>query len=150
MSYATAANLRDHLGLDAYNQLTDLAGGTIGSDAVAQLRVDAAEGEVNDWLAKRYQTPIDVGVNAAVAASLRGMTLAIAAYKAYTAHPLRPTVREGVQREYEATILRLQAIADGTASLPGVDELPGPTSGGATGTAIGHSRVFTEDALEGL
>lgn len=149
-NYATVAQLQAHVGTAVYDQLTDLAGGTTADDAVGQQRLDDAEAEINARLGQRYQTPVDVSVDASLANTLRWFTLAIAAYRAFMAHPSRPRARQTVQEEYRNVMARLEEIAKGMAALPGAVALPSPASSGPVVAVSGSDRVMTDEALSGL
>lgn len=149
-SYATLAQFKAHVGTAVYDQLTDLAGGTTADDAVGQQRIDDAEAEINARLGQRYQTPVDVSVDASLANTLRWYTLAIAAYRAFMTHPHRPRPRQSIQEEYRNVMARLDEIAKGMAALPGAAALPSPVTSGPPAIVGGSERVFTDDALRGL
>lgn len=154
-SYASLAQLKAHVGSAAdppglYEQLTDLVASRSGDDAVGQQRLDDAEAFINGRLGGRYRTPVDASADEALASSLRACALAIAAWNLYANHPDKPRVRDSVRAEYDRWVGWLDRVASGASALPGAAELPGPVSAGPPAVAIGHKRVFTEEALKGL
>lgn len=153
--FATLDNFKAHLGasvadpIGIYDQVTDRIGAVTANDTVGQEIVDQAEGEVRDWLAGRYALPTETPTDPPLARSLKTFTLDIAAYRAFEAHPSMKRVPDRWQRAYDNTVKRLQAIVDGTANLPGASPLPQP-AGGPSPKVSGHTRIFTEGAMEGL
>ncbi|MFH1417267.1 MAG: phage protein Gp36 family protein [Planctomycetota bacterium] len=155
MSYATLDDLKQRLGSNAdppgaYEQLTDRVTLTTGDDAVGQEVLEAAHGEVNGWLAKRYTVPIAVSADATLAQRLRGVTLDLAEHGAWETSPTRITTPKRVADNYAAAIRWLTEVAAGGASLPGVTEVPAATVNGPTAMTVGHEARFTEDNLKGL
>lgn len=148
MAYATLQNLKDHAGADWYAALTDLAGGMTASDSVGQLRLDAAEAEVNDYLGQRFSVPIDVS-DATRAASLKAITLAIALHKLYVAHPSRPDVPKTVQTEHDEAVAKLKGYLT-SGALPGATEVPATPAAGTMGEAFGTESMFSPARMEGL
>lgn len=156
MAYATLQNLKDRLGsstspVGMYQRLTDRVSLATANDTVGQELVDQAEGVINGYLAGRYLTPVNVAVDAALATTLRDLTLAIAGFKAYTTHPvLAAQVAAAVRAAYDEAISLLKRIADGKAALPGAVEIPSPVSSGSPATAAGSPRVTTDDNMAGM
>lgn len=154
MSYAALADLKQRLGTQAsppglYEQLTDRINAAVADDAVGAEILAAAHGEIDGWLAKRYAVPIDVTTDVTLAGRLKGITLDVAEYSAWKTSSARTAIPARVRDNYAAAVKWLTAVAEGDAALPGATEVPGATATGAGGTAVGHARVFTEDAMEG-
>ena len=156
MAYATLQNLKDRLGsstspVGMYQRLTDRVSMATANDAVGQELVDQAQGVVNGYLAGRYLTPVDVSADTTLAVTLRDLTLAIAAFKAYASHPLLAAqVAPAVRAAYDEAISLLKRIADGAAALPGAAEIPSPVSSGSPATAVGSPRVTTDVNMAGM
>lgn len=155
MSYATLDDLKQWLGSRVnppglYDQLTDRVDATTADDAVGQEILDAAHGEVNGWIARRYAVPVDASTDATSAQQLKGVTLNIAEYKAWASNPVRKTIPERVADNYATAVKWLTAVTSGKAALPGAAEIPAATINGPKATAIGHEQRFTEDALKDL
>ena len=155
MSYATLDDLKQRLGSDpdlkvGYEQLTDRTGGTTADDAVGQEVLDAAHGDVNGWIAKRYAVPVDVSSDATLAQKLEGITLDIAMYRAFALAAPRITVPERVADIYADAIKWLVEVAKGKATLPGATEIPAATIHGPSAAVVGHEARFTEDSMKSL
>lgn len=154
--YATLAQFKNRLGSQTsptpgvYQQLTDRNNMAVGDDTVGQELLDQAEGDINAYLGQRYQTPVVVGGNAALAATLRKWTLTMAAYEAYVQHPILRDPDPAVKDSYEKTISLLKRIADGVAALPGADVILAATSSGGAAVAGGHPQKYTPDAMKDL
>lgn len=153
--FATLNEFKAHLGfsvspLGLYNQLTDRLASQTADDAVGQELVDAAEGEVRDWLGRRYALPTTTPSDAVLARSLKTFVLDIAAYRGFEGHPNKPKIPQKYERSYQRTIDRLTAIADGKAALPGAESIPGPTTSGPTSVVFGHQSILTEEGMKGF
>lgn len=155
MAYATLDDLKLRLGSNTsppglYEQLTDRVNSTTANDAVGQDVLDAAHGEVNGWIAKRYAVPVDVSSDTTLAQRLKGVTLDIAEHNAWSSNPIRKTIPDRVTDNYAAATKWLTAVGAGKADLPGVTEIPATTVNGPKAIAIGHEQRFTEEAMKEL
>ncbi|MBE7507797.1 MAG: DUF1320 family protein [Planctomycetia bacterium] len=153
--FALLDDLKERLGIQSsppglYNQLTDRLTSTYADDVVGQGLVDEAEGEVRDWLGRRYSLPSVTPSDAILARSLKTLTIDIAAYRAFVTHPAKPEVRKSHAENYRRALERLQAIADGKADLPGATVLPGPSTSGPTSAVFGHQSILTEEGMQGF
>ena len=155
MAYATLDDLKQRLASNTdppglYEQLTDRVSFTTANDAVGQEILDAAHGEVNGWLAKRYAVPIDVSTDTTLAQRLKGVTLDLCEKVAWETSTARTTTPKRVGENYSEAIAWLRDVAAGKASLPAVAAFPGPAADGASATALGRDQVFTEDDTAGI
>ena len=158
MAYATLTDLKLRLGSNTtppglYEQLTDRVDLTTANDAVGQEILDAAHGEINGYLARRYVVPVDVTADATLAQQLKGVALAIATKVAWENSPGRFTLPRKFTEAmsgYNQAILWLKDVAAGKVILPAVAAPAAATAEGASATAVGHAQVFTEEAMEGL
>lgn len=155
MSYATLVEFKARVGTRTsppglYEQMTDRVAATTASDSIGQVLLDDAAAIVNQKLARRYAVPVDVSADATLAAFLRRCVLVIATFNGWTEHPKLSSNRETVKTLYDETMKMLDAIASGAQEIPAVSPPTGTTAAGSPGTAIGNTRIFTEDAMKGL
>jgi phage gp36-like protein len=155
MSYATLTEGKQRLGTQTtppglYEQLTDRLAATTANDLVGAEILAAAEAEVNGAIARRYKVPVDVSADAPLAAQLKAITLTLFEGIAWQTHPMRRKTPDTVRDAMNAARAWLKAVADGSMTLPGATAIAAATADGASATAVGHTRVFTEDAMAGL
>ena len=67
MAYVTNEDIEQRLGSNAYVQLTDDDGDSVADVAVVDEARLGGEGEVDSYLARRFQVPIDLTTNPATA-----------------------------------------------------------------------------------
>lgn len=147
MSYITNSDIETRLGSQAYVQLTDDDGdGTANSDVVDEARL-GAEGEVNGYLARRYQVPIDVGTYTELSGLLASICLDLVELRLRSRRP--PAPREAIERA-ERTRLWLKGVAGGSIALPGVGTLPPSATEGIVAESLGETRRLFLDDLAGL
>lgn len=147
MSYATNADIEQRLGGRAYVQLTDDEGtGTASESRVTEAR-EAAEGEVNSYLARRYATPVDVAGHPELAALLKSITLDWAEYRL---HARRPPVPDEVCARREASRGWLAAISTGALLLPSSNMLAESDLSGLRARATGSARVLSRSEMADL
>ena len=147
MSYATNADVQQRMSNAVYIQLTDDAGTGIADEAkVTEARM-AAECEVNSYLGRRYQVPVDVDVFTELQPLLRSVTLDLAEYRL---HARRPAVPADVAAKRAAAVDWLGKIANGTALLPAVSELPSRASEGIVAEVSGTPRMWSSDEASSL
>lgn len=138
MTYATQADMQTALGDDELIQLTDRADPPVGAiDAAVLTRaLEAADGEIDSYLAARYTLPL-----ASVPTILRDCAIDIARYRLHDRG-----VPDLVKDTYKERIAWLRDVSKGVASLgintddltPASAGLPEMTSGG---------RVFARETL---
>lgn len=157
MAYATLQHLKDRLGSRTsatnpglYEQMTDRLSAVTADDAIGQSLLDDAESVVNQKLAKRFSVPVDVSSDTVVANYLRRCAIIIATYHGWNEHPKLASKRETVQALYDEVMTQLNAIADGRQELPATTTPTSATATPTSATAVGHERIFTEDAVGGL
>jgi len=147
MSYITNSDIQAWLGTAAYVALTDDAGtGSADTAKVDQARL-GAEGEVNSYLATRYQVPIDVSAESEVSAVLKTFVLDLAAYRL---HSRRPPVPADVVRRRSEAVEWLTRVAGGLVQLPSVLPPKENAGLGMIGRAAGPERAMTRDGLSDL
>lgn len=147
MSYVTNSDIQAWLGAPAYIALTDDAGtGSADTAKVDQARL-GAEGEVNSYLATRYQVPVDVSVESEVSAVLKNCVLDLAAYRL---HSRRPPVPGDVVRRRNEAVEWLTRVASGLVQLPSALPLAENPALGTIGQAAGPRRAMTRDGMRDL
>lgn len=136
MTYATQTDLETAFGSSEIEQLTDRAippAGAIDATVVARA-IDAADGEIDSYLATRYSLPL-----ATVPNVLRDCAADIARYRLHDRG-----APEIVEANYKARIAWLRDVAAGRASLGGISETLTPASAGLPEMTSG-GRVFARE-----
>lgn len=143
MSYITHSMLEQRVGSAAYAQLADDNGdGVADVEVVDEIR-QAAEGEVNSYLAARYAVPVDLAAFSELSGLLVSITLDVAEYRLRLRRP--PVSMEVLRRRAEA-VDWLANIAAGVLALP-ADGVPTNAGRGITAEAIGNARILSHDEL---
>lgn len=144
MTYITNYDIEKRLGTLAYIELTDDTGsGSADAAKIDEARL-GAEGEVNSYLATRYQTPVDLTGSAEVAAVLKSFVLDVAVYRL---HRRKPPVPVDIVRAYGEAVTWLARVASAAVQLPAAVALAEPTALGILGENAGPSREMTRDSL---
>jgi phage gp36-like protein len=146
MAYATNTDISTRLGVSTYLQLTDDDNDGVADAAVVDEARLGAEGEVNAYLARRYQTPIDVVAHLELAGLLASITLDVVEYRLRLR---RPPVPADTQQRFQRTVAWLEAVAAGAIGLPSLTELPGSSAVGVLAESSGEIRLLTRDELTG-
>lgn len=150
MAYATTTDLNARLGDDLYARLTDRDAGQTASTTVAQEILDQAESLANGHLARRFQTPLDLGEHPELTEVLRTRVLDIAEYLAWRGTPFVSDLPGRILLLYEDAVQWFDRIGDGRAELPAASP-PSSSSASDPGPAYtSSSRPFTHDELDGL
>lgn len=144
MAYVTNDDIAERVGNATYVQLADDDGDNQADVGVVDEIRLAAEGEVNSYLARRYQVPIDLAVHAELADVLASMALDLAEYRLRARRP--PVPQDARDRRAQA-IEWLKRIADGVIDLPSVAPLASSTLRGALGEVTGEERLLSRDEL---
>ena len=140
MAIITNADIEQRLGSDTYVQLTDDDGDGVADVGLVDEARLGAEGELESYLAQRYQVPIDTGAQPALVGVLTSIALDLVEYRLRSRRP--PVPKDAVDRH--ARVLEwLTGLADGSTSLPSATDLPGA----ATAQVIGEKRVLTRSEL---
>jgi len=144
MAYITNTDIQERVGAAAYLQLADdNLDGVADAVVVDEARL-GAEGEVNGYLARRYQVPIDVTARPELAGVLASITLDLAELRL---RARRPPVPQPMLDAGRQAIDWLQRVADGRIDLPAAAELPANPSHGLTAKTRGAKRVLSRDEL---
>lgn len=144
MAYITNADIEQRLGSDTYVQLADDDGdGTADVGVVNEARI-GAEGEVDSYLARRFQLPIDLAAHADIAGVLASFALDLVEYRLRLRRP--PVPKDAVDRHARA-IEWLKRVADGTIDLPSAAGLAANTARGPVAETTGNQRVLSRDEL---
>ncbi len=147
MAYVTNSDIEERLGTAVYVQLTDDTGtGSADIDKVDEARL-GAEGEVNSYLGRRYQVPIDLTKHAEVADVLKSFVLDLVEYRL---HARRPPVPAAVSNKRNQAIAWLDRGARGAVVLPSVNPILENPATGISGETSSNERFFTRDDLDNL
>ena len=146
MAYISNADIEERLGSDAYVQLTDDDGdGQADVGVVDEARL-GAEGEVNSYLARRYQVPIDLTTHTDLVDVLASFTLDLAEYRLRARRP--PVPKDVVDKRAQA-IEWLRRVADGSLELPSATQVATNTTRGTLGATTGEGRLLSREELSG-
>jgi len=141
MSYITNQSMQDRLGLATLLQLADDDGDGQADTAVLDEVRNAAEGEVNSYLARRYETPIDLTIHTELVGLLASITLDLAEYRLRLR---RPPVASDVSERLRHALTWLSRVADGTLELPSLGVALSSIRGSKAST-LGDTRTLSRD-----
>ncbi|MFQ5592288.1 MAG: phage protein Gp36 family protein [Phycisphaerae bacterium] len=144
MAYVTNADIEERLGSVAYVQLTDDDGDGVADVGVVDEARVGAQGEVDSYLARRYQVPVDLSLHPEVAGLLASITLDIAEYRLRLR---RPPVPSETLRRHTLAIDWLERVADGRNELPSTSAVATNPALGPAAAAIGETRTLSHDEL---
>jgi phage gp36-like protein len=133
-----------------YARLTDRVNGTTADAGVAQQIVSEAEAEADSYLARRYQTPVDLAGHPELANVLVARVLDLAEYGAWKSSPFVSTAPQRVHLLYAAALQWLDAVARGQIVLPAASPPNSTTAADDAPRYSGVARAFTADELDGL
>ncbi len=150
MAYITTAQLSQRLGSPLYARLTDRVNGTTANTTVAQEIVDQAEAEANSYLARRYQTPLDLSAHPELADILAARVLDLAEYAAWKSSPFVSDPPQRVHALYATALSWLSDVAAGRLVLPATAPPNSATASDEGPRYRAQPRVFTADELGGL
>ena len=144
MAYVTNADIEERLGTAAYVQLTDDDGdGAADVGVVDEARL-GAEGELDSYLARRVQVPVDLTTHADLADLLATITLDLVEYRL---RARRPPVSDEARQRYARAVEWLRRVADGRVTLPSAAPLATNPVHGTHGAVFGEQRLLTRDEL---
>ena len=146
MAYITNSDIQERLGSAAYVQLTDDDGNGVADVGVVDEARLAAEGEVNSYLARRYEVPIDLSAHPELADILASMALDLVEYRLRLR---RPPVGQSAQQIRAEAVAWLTRVADGRIDLPSATPVATNTNRGPLGATTGEERLLTRDELSG-
>jgi len=142
MAYITNTDIQMRVGAAAYIQLADDDGDNIADVAVVDEVRLAAEGEVNSYLAARYQVPINVATHGDLLDMLKSVALDVAEYRLRLR---RPPVADDAGKRYDQTIAWLTRIAKGVIALPAAASVSANNAQGTIAITTGDKRILTRD-----
>lgn len=146
MAYLTNADIEERLGSDAYVQLTDDDGDGVADTGVVDEARLGAEGEVNSYLARRYQVPIDLDAHPELADVLASFSLDLVEYRLRSRRP--PVPKDALDRHARA-IEWLTRVADGSLELPSATPVASNATRGSLGATTGDERLLSREELSG-
>ena len=144
MSYITNSDIEQRLGSHVYVQLTDDDGDGVADAGVVDEARLGADGEVDSYLARRYQVPIDVVTYPELAHVLASVTLDVVEHRL---RQRRPPLPESTVRKREEAIGWLKRIADGEIELPSAGALPPNPARGTVAATSGSERILSREEL---
>ncbi len=144
MSYITNADIEERLGADTYVQLADDDGDGIADVGVVDEARLGAEGEIDSYLARRYQVPIDVATFPELGGLLASVTLDLVENRL---RARRPPVPEATVAKWEATITWLTRVAGGEIALPSAGALPPNAARGIVAETSGSDRLLSREEM---
>jgi phage gp36-like protein len=150
MAYITTSDLSQRLGTTLYARLTDRVNGASANSTVAQQIVDEAEALANSYLARRYQTPVDLTAHPELAKALAGRVLDLAEAAAWRSSPFVSGPPQRVTQLHAAALLWFEEVAVGRVLLPASSPPAGPTADDDGPRYTATPRHFTADELDGL
>ncbi len=144
MGYITNAEIEERVGSAALVQLADDDGNGVADTGVVDEARLGAEGEVNSYLARRHQVPIDLVAHAELSDVLASVTLDLAEYRLRVR---RPPVSEDARRRREQAIDWLSKVADGRIDLPSLSPVAASAARSTIAQSIGEERLLTREEL---
>jgi phage gp36-like protein len=134
MAYSVQADIEKEIETAKLVQLADDNNDGVADAAVITESIARADGIIDSYLATRYPVPVSP-----VPALIRTSSVDIALYFLFTR---RDQMTDPRRDAYKEAIKRLEAIAEGAATLPGVTGVVAE-SGGPKGTRTEEDRLFT-------
>ena len=146
MAYITNADIEERVGSATYVQLTDDDGDGIADVGVVEEARLGAEGEVNSYLVRRYEVPIDLSTHSELAGMLASIALDLAELRLRSR---RPPVPEAALRRRDQAVEWMTRVAEGAIDLPSVVPLASSTVRGLRAASTGDDRVLSRDEMSG-
>jgi phage gp36-like protein len=150
MAYITTNQLSERLGTTLYARLTDRVNGTTADPAVAQQIADEAQAEADSYLARRYQTPLDLAAHPELAPVLQLRVLDLAEYAAWKSSPFVSDPPQRVHLLYAAALTWFENVANGRLVLPASSPPNATTAAQDPPQYTSRPRAFTAEELDGL
>lgn len=150
MAYITISQLSERLGATLYARLTDRVNGTTANSTVAQQIVDESQAEADSYLARRYQTPVNLAAHPELANILKARVLDLAEYAAWKSTPFVSDPPQRVHLMYAAALRWFEDVGRGKLPLPAASP---PNAGTAEESGPQYTappRRFTTEELDGL
>ena len=146
MAYITNGDIEERVGSATYVQLADDDGDGVADVAVVEEARLGAEGEVNSYLVRRYEVPINLSAHSELAGLLVSVTLDLAELRLRSR---RPPVPEAALRRRDQAVEWLTRVAEGAIGLPSVLPLASSTVRGLRVASTGANRVLSRDEMSG-
>lgn len=144
MAYVTNSDIEERLGSLGYVQLTDDDGDGVADVGVVDEARLGATGEVDSYLARRYQVPVDVSAQAELSGVLASITLDLVEYRLRSRRP--PIPADAVQQHSRA-IDWLKGVSEGRIELPSTSGVPPSTARGPVASTTGELRILSHEEL---
>ncbi len=144
--YITNTDIQTRLGNALYVQLTDDTGsGSANVSVVNEARL-GAEGEVDAYLATRYQVPIDLAVHPELSGVLVSIALDLAEYRLRSRRP--PIPADAVAKR-AAAVEWLRRVSLGEIELPASIAIASNPATAPRAARVGDARLLTREELSG-
>lgn len=147
MGYIINADIEERVGSAALIQLADDDGNGVADTGVVDEARLGAEGEVNSYLARRFQTPISFAAHPELTDLLASITLDLAEYRLRLRRP--PVSHDATQRREQA-VEWLTRVSDGRADLPSLTPAASGTTRGTIAATSGEARLLTREEMSDL
>lgn len=144
MPYITNTDVEKRLGAAVFVQLTDDNGDGVADAAVVDEARLAAEGQIDGYLTRRYQLPIDVVTHAEAGNLLASLALDVVEYRLRSRRP--PIPPEAV-RKYADAVTWLTRLAEGDVDLPTITSVASSTVRGIVAAVRGEKRLLSREEL---
>jgi len=145
MAYITNEDIENRLGAATLVQLADDDGDGEAETAVIDEARLGAEGEVDSYLAQRFQVPIDLSLHPELGGLLATLALDLAEYRL---RARRPPIAADVVAKRDQVTDWLRAVARGSAQLPSAQVVAANPAAGISISVSGAERRLQEDELE--
>ena len=145
MAYLTNDDIENRLGGALLVQLTDDDGDGEPETVVIDEARLGAEGEVNSYLAQRFQVPINLNLHPELAGLLATLTLDLVEYRL---RARRPPIPADVVAKRDQVTDWLRAVARGSVQLPSSQGVAANPAAGVSAAVSGAERCLRQDELE--
>jgi len=150
MAYITTSDFSQRLGTTLYARLTDRVNGATASTTVAQQIVDEAEAVANSYLARRYETPVNLTAHPELAKVLAARVLDLAEAAAWRGSPFVSDPPQRVVTLHADALRWFEDVVAGRIPLPASSPPAGPKADNDGPRYTATPRTFTADELDGL
>ncbi|MEK6674833.1 MAG: phage protein Gp36 family protein [Planctomycetota bacterium] len=144
MAYITNTDIDKRLGTATYLQLSDDNNDGVADAAVVDEARLGAEGEVDSYFARRFQTPIAVSQEPQLAALIKSIVLDLVEVRLRSR---RPPVSTNALQQAERARDWLRRVASGAIELPLIGEVATQASRGPIADVVGSAKVLSRDEL---
>jgi len=141
------SDIEQRLGNATYVQLADDNGDGAADTAVVDEARLGAEGEINSYLAFRFQVPIDLSLHADLVGVLKSMTLDLVEFRLRCR---RPPVPQDAIRKRDSAVEWLRGVVNGSIGLPAAAAVSANPTRGIVAVKTGSERLLTRKEFSGF